>query len=995
MSIIQSSFAYSSNPNHDDIISDGQSYYPSVSSDGNYVVYTSGASNLVAGDTNSTSDVFLYNRITNHIDIISIADTGEPANGFSGTTAGRQISADGRYSVFYSYATNLVSDPHADGSHNNIYVYDRDAPLHHVSRIPTERIIDFNNSAHQIIHTTMSADGSSVFLSDDSGNLFRYGLAHDSFEQIPIGAGIGEFSLSENGRYIAYDFLSGYGRGIYVYDLVDHTTQTVISGEQIGTLLSYAGTAIHPTISADGRYVAFELTGPFANIGNNSPEVYLWDRDGDFPPVLVSHRPDGGLQNAAEAHTNLSPTATADGHYVLFGSDANDLGGQFTNSANLYSYNVLDGTVTFLYGPTPTHHDYHISASYDGRYVSFTTSDGVYGYITGRDVFLLDQGPVGINHPPITSNISTNANEDTNGLPVTLAALFTDADLSDTFTFSADVAGTVGLVTNNNDGTFTYDPNRKFESLAVGETATDTFRYTLTDHRGASSTAMATITIHGENDLPSALPDAVVAQKGTVTTVNAAHGVLVNDSDPDKHDALHVSSANGLAANVGHLVVGTYGSLTLNADGSYSYAANKNVPGLTNKGGVQDVFTYAVDDGHGGTASSSLTVTVQTQNALNSGPVLSIKPLDANKDEGNSGSTPFTFVVTRDGNATGTTSADWIVGPANGVTSDSADFTGGAFPTGTVTFNTGELTKTITVNVQGDTLYESKGKPENFTVTLSNPSSGATLAANHDSAVGHIRNDDAPLKTAAKLFAALGTDGEIVALAQLAQAAYHLVPNSNIEKAGAGINLPDRFGDAAYASLPAGMQVLTPSDLPSLTPQSVIGDPYFPTFGLVDGIYLDGNAAALIAQSSDSLFVAFRGTNDSPNILQDVAGGLSGHGGTPDSNDWSVLGGMPHHYDLLRPLVTAIDHYLSTHADITLVYVTGHSLGASMAQRFMSDDILDNHAQTSFQAVTFANPGFGFSTSVDDPRITNIDILGDPVLGLSPYAVELWRNLGD
>ncbi|MDA9473443.1 hypothetical protein XI03_02715 [Bradyrhizobium sp. CCBAU 65884] len=81
---------------------------------------------------------------------------------------------------------------------------------------------------------------------------------------------------------------------------------------------------------------------------------------------------------------------------MLFGSDANDLGGQFTNSANLYSYNVLDGTVTFLYGPTPTHHDYQISASYDGRYVSFTTSDGVYGYITGRDVFMLDQGPAAI-----------------------------------------------------------------------------------------------------------------------------------------------------------------------------------------------------------------------------------------------------------------------------------------------------------------------------------------------------------------------------------------------------------------------------------------------------------------------------------------------------------------------------------------------------------------------------------------------------------------------
>lgn len=585
---------------------------------------------------------------------------------------------------------------------------------------------------------------------------------------------------------------------------------------------------------------------------------------------------------------------------------------------------------------------------------------GYYSNSSGTHAFL---ATVSDNRSPVASAIAADANEDTNNPIVKLVASFIDADLSDTFTFATGMTGTLGLVTNNHDGTFTYDPNRKFESLSVGDTATDTFKYTVDDGRGGTSTATATVTIHGENDPPSALLDAMVVQKGAVVTANAAHGVLINDSDPDKHDTLHVSKVNGLSTNVGHAIIGAYGMLTLNADGSYSYSANKNIPGLTNKAGVQDEFAYSIDDGHGGTASSTLTVTVQTQQALNKSPVLSIHPLDANKDEGNSGTTPFTFVVTRDDNTAATTSVDWKVGPANGVTADGQDFTGGLFPAGTVTFGVGELSKVITVNVHGDTLYESNGKTENFVVTLSNPSTGATISSTHNSAVGHIHNDDARLQTAANIFKALGTDGEMVALAQLAQAAYHLIPNTSIEKTGVGINLPNGLADAAYALLPAGMQVLTSSELPSLALR-IVGDANFPAFGLVDGIYLDGNAAALIARSSDSLFISFRGTNDVD---------LSSFGFSPDTKDWTLTG-MSSYYDLLKPLITAVDGYLATHQDITHVYVTGHSLGASMAQNFMTD-----HAGSKFQAVTFANPGFPSAGPLDDPRITDIAISTDPV----------------
>jgi len=97
-----------------------------------------------------------------------------------------------------------------------------------------------------------------------------------------------------------------------------------------------------------------------------------------------------------------------------------------------------------------------------------------------------------VNDAPVASNVSGETNEDTNN-PITLTALFTDVDVGDSHTFQIDTSGTKGLVINNGNGTFTYDPNGAFESLGVGETAQDSFGFKVTDNSGAFSTAIATI----------------------------------------------------------------------------------------------------------------------------------------------------------------------------------------------------------------------------------------------------------------------------------------------------------------------------------------------------------------------------------------------------------------------------------------------------------------------------------------------------------------------
>jgi Ca2+-binding RTX toxin-like protein len=126
-------------------------------------------------------------------------------------------------------------------------------------------------------------------------------------------------------------------------------------------------------------------------------------------------------------------------------------------------------------------------------------------------------------------------------------------------------------------------------------------------------------------------------------------------------------------------------------------------------------------------------------------PALSIAPANADRLEGNAGATPFTFTITRIGDTSGSTTVDWSVhASATSPSADAADF-GGEFPAGRVTFAAGETAKVITVNVTGDTLYESAGLTEGFIVTLANASGGAAVIA--EAADGRIQNDDAALPT--------------------------------------------------------------------------------------------------------------------------------------------------------------------------------------------------------------------------------------------------------
>ena len=144
------------------------------------------------------------------------------------------------------------------------------------------------------------------------------------------------------------------------------------------------------------------------------------------------------------------------------------------------------------------------------------------------------------------------------------------------------------------------------------------------DNVAATFTGLSVI-----SSLLTANPDTNhVAVSQTVTT-DAAHGVLANDTDANPFDHLVVSAVDGLAANVNQQVAGIYGTLTLHADGSYSYMASGLVLGVGT-----DNFTYTADDGHGQTSTSKLAITVN-------GPSLPHFPVS-----------PGTTITAPDGNST-------------------------------------------------------------------------------------------------------------------------------------------------------------------------------------------------------------------------------------------------------------------------------------------------------------------------------------------------------
>ncbi len=252
---------------------------------------------------------------------------------------------------------------------------------------------------------------------------------------------------------------------------------------------------------------------------------------------------------------------------------------------------------------------------------------------------------------------------------------------------------------------------------------------------------------------------------GATTGTPAAVGIILNDDINDASLSIAASNASRLEGNSG-TTASTF-TVTRTGDTSGTASANFAVTGSgTNLANAAD-FGGSLPSGmirfEAGESSKTLTInasgdttvepnegfTVTLSNLVgaslgaaaatgtirNDDSALSIAGTSASNSEGNSGTTPFTFTVTRTGTISGTASVDYAVTGSGTNAADAADF-GGSLPSGTINFAAGETSKSITINVNGDSVGEFN---ENFAVTLSNPTADNVVTA---SATGAILNDD-------------------------------------------------------------------------------------------------------------------------------------------------------------------------------------------------------------------------------------------------------------
>jgi VCBS repeat-containing protein len=181
---------------------------------------------------------------------------------------------------------------------------------------------------------------------------------------------------------------------------------------------------------------------------------------------------------------------------------------------------------------------------------------------------------------------------------------------------SGTVAGTYGTITWLPNGTYTYTPNAALDTLAASETVTEIFTETVSDGHGITVTTTLTILIHGENSLPVLTNDTNATVETTpVNETNGSGNILANDTDPDG-DILAIIEVNGAPWPT---VTGTYGTLVWHPNGTYTYTPNAALDSLQSGETVIETFHITVSDGHGGTAISTLTITIAGENDL---PVL-------------------------------------------------------------------------------------------------------------------------------------------------------------------------------------------------------------------------------------------------------------------------------------------------------------------------------------------------------------------------------------
>jgi Tol biopolymer transport system component len=324
---------------------DGDSGGPTISADGRYVAFHSSAGNLSPEDV-APDDVYLRDTVAKTTTLVSRASgaSGAAADGESFAAA---ISADGRHVAFESQANNLSS---ADKDENSYDIFVRDLDTGLTELVSRAGGPDGAGGSDTSYEPTISGDGSrvaffsrapltaddrdgenfpgDVFVRDRTASTTTLVSRATGADGAPSEVESQDPAISADGRYVA--FVSdakltgqrGFERNVFVRDLAAATTALAT----VGDVDNRGRPERHPSISADGRYVAFQSAGNHLTQVDSPNRMDVFVRDMQLGLTVDASRASGELGVPGDG-PSFDPSISADGAFVAFDSRATNLSG--------------------------------------------------------------------------------------------------------------------------------------------------------------------------------------------------------------------------------------------------------------------------------------------------------------------------------------------------------------------------------------------------------------------------------------------------------------------------------------------------------------------------------------------------------------------------------------------------------------------------------------------------------------------------------------------
>jgi Tol biopolymer transport system component len=329
---------------------------PSLSADGRYLAYFSWATNLVRGDHDGWSDVFLWRRTTRTTRLVSVRGATSAGHQLNQSSYYAAVSPDGQFVIFNSDATNLVPG----AGYGALYIRNRRTGVTHLlSRSSTGAVANgWTGSA------SIAADDRYVVFQSDATNLVGRDTngKTDIFVRDRSTGAVRRVNLTRSGgqanHWSRWPMISADGRDIVFTSVAsnlvpgdtNNRADVFVCDRRTGRIqrASVSSTGTQTTdrsrfgvISGDGRYVAFQSGAPNLVAGdtNNKGDIFVRDRQ-TGTTTLVSRSTSGAAANGSSENVAIS----TDGRYVVFDSVASNLVAGDTNDAgDIFRRNLTSG----------------------------------------------------------------------------------------------------------------------------------------------------------------------------------------------------------------------------------------------------------------------------------------------------------------------------------------------------------------------------------------------------------------------------------------------------------------------------------------------------------------------------------------------------------------------------------------------------------------------------------------------------------------------------